>query len=283
MTFASTYLSRKQLLVDKLASKGVTGHTSSDGLTTLINAIAEIESGSGKILKLISDKTTLSQYDSDVATLTAILLDDGEGVAGEEIKFDFGNGLGVYIDTNEQGVATTTYTSQGSGDLTMSITSDGLISKLKIEDCIIYNKNEYKCNATTKKDIIIADLSEKILPAKFELTAEYKSTGESRFGLFNKETFDGNPAFSVFIGSPDGSRWYYGDRTTSTSTTDVPGDVTHYHTYTIRKNGETFSYNRDDSLTYTKSNNWFNDYNYLIGVYMWSKTSFVKNIKLKAL
>lgn len=139
MTFASTYLSRKQLLVDKLTSKGVTGYTSSDGLTTLINAVAEIETGTGTILKLISDKTLLSQYDSDVATLTAILLDGGTGVSGEEITFNIGSGISSVIETNSQGVAQTTYTSTGTGDITLSITGDNLSSSLNIADCIYYD------------------------------------------------------------------------------------------------------------------------------------------------
>ena len=139
MTFASTYLSRKQLLVDKLVSKGVTGYTSSDGLTTLINAISEIEGGAIETLTLISDKTVLSQYDSDVATLTAILLDGGVGVSGEEITFDIGSVISPIVETNSQGVAQTTYTSTGAGDVTLSITGDSLSSTLAIEDCIYYD------------------------------------------------------------------------------------------------------------------------------------------------
>lgn len=47
MTFSQTYLSRKQLLVENLEDKGVTGYTSNDGLTTLINGVLDISTGGG--------------------------------------------------------------------------------------------------------------------------------------------------------------------------------------------------------------------------------------------
>ena len=50
MSLASTYLSRKELLADKLEDKGVTGYSGSDGLTTLIEAIDGIPSGSSNII-----------------------------------------------------------------------------------------------------------------------------------------------------------------------------------------------------------------------------------------
>lgn len=147
MTFSQTYLSVKNLIAQNLQTKGVEAQ-GSEGLTTLAGKILEIESGPEKILKLISDKTTLSQYDSDTATLTAILLDGGTGVSGEEITFDIGAIISPIIETNSQGVAQTTYTSQGAGDITLSITGDSLSSSLAIVDCIYYdsqttNKSRY--------------------------------------------------------------------------------------------------------------------------------------------
>ena len=47
MTLSQTYLSRKQLLAENLAGKGVTKYSSNDGLTTLINGVLEIPTGSG--------------------------------------------------------------------------------------------------------------------------------------------------------------------------------------------------------------------------------------------
>lgn len=47
MTLSETYLSLKQALASNLATKGVTGYSSSDGMTTLINGVLDIQSGSG--------------------------------------------------------------------------------------------------------------------------------------------------------------------------------------------------------------------------------------------
>lgn len=47
MTLSQTYLSRKQLLVDNLESKGVNTYSTDDGLTTLINGILDIQTGGG--------------------------------------------------------------------------------------------------------------------------------------------------------------------------------------------------------------------------------------------
>ena len=138
MTFSETYLSRKNLIATNLTAKGVSAQ-GSEGLTTLANKILQIETGPAKILKLISDKTTFSQYDSDTATLTAILLDGGTGVSGEEITFNIGSAVSPIIETNSQGVAQTTYTSNGAGDVTLSITGDSLTSTLAIVDCIYYD------------------------------------------------------------------------------------------------------------------------------------------------
>ena len=155
-----------------------------------------------------------------------------------------------------------------------------------IEDCIYYSTSETECTSSNNY-ITIADLSSMTLPSDFELSMDYKTNYEARCGLFNKSTFTGNPNYSVFIGSPSttGSTWYYGYRTTSTTTSDVSASATDYHTYTITRNGNTFYYKRDDSTTYNKSVTWFNSYNYVIGIMMWGsgKYSYVKNIKLKPL
>lgn len=125
------------------------------------------------------------------------------------------------------------------------------------------------------------------LPSDFELSMDYKTNYEARCGLFNKSTFTGNPNYSVFIGSPSttGSNWYYGYRSTSTTTFDVSASATDYHTYTITRSGNTFYYKRDNGTTNNKSVTWFNSYNYVIGIMMWGsgKYSYVKNIKLKPL
>ena len=47
MTLSETYISLKQALANNLATKGVTGYSSNDGLTTLINGVLDIQTGGG--------------------------------------------------------------------------------------------------------------------------------------------------------------------------------------------------------------------------------------------
>lgn len=290
MTFAQTYLSRKQLLVDKLASKGVTGYSSSDGLTTLISAVEEIESGSGKILKLFSDKTVLSKYDSDVATLTAILLDNEEGVAGEEIEFEFGNGLGVYVDTNEQGVASTTYTSQGLGDLTMSITADNMESELAIEDCIYAKLSEYTLTRSSSSEVctLIDSNLRLTLPINFSFEYDYKGAlNNARFGLFDSQYYNSNRNYSLTtqLGATDYTGVYRDTSTHGLDSGKLYTDTTQYNSCKITITNGTVTWLLGGTNSASVNLDWITSHNpYVIGTQTWSTgTIYVKNLKLKPL
>ena len=143
MTLSQTYISRKQLLVDNLVAKGVTGYTVNDGLTTLINAVLEIQGGGGvRTLTLTSDKDILSYADSESATLTATLLEDGVGVSGATVEFFNGSTSLGTAQTDSNGVATKTYTSTGAGDVSLKAEADNgmLVSKtFSIRDGIFYD------------------------------------------------------------------------------------------------------------------------------------------------
>lgn len=288
MTFANTYLSRKQLLADNLNTKGVTGYSSSNGLTTLINAVLEIEGGATKILKLFSDKTVLSQYDSDVATLTAILLNNGEGVAGEEIEFDFGNGLGEYIDTNEQGVATTTYTSQGSGDLNMSITAEDLTSELKIEDCIYAHLPEYTLTRNSSSEVctLIDNNLSLTLPSNFSFEYDYKGAlNNARFGLFDSQYYNSNRNYSLTtqLGATDYTGVYRDTSTHGLDSGKLYTDTTQYNNCKITSNNGTVTWLLGGTNSASTSIDWITTHNpYVIGTQTWNTgTIYIKNLKLK--
>jgi len=290
MTFASTYLSRKQLLADKLASKGVTGYSSSDGLTTLINAVSEIEGGSGKILKLFSDKTVLSQYDSDIATLTAILLDNGEGVAGEEIEFDFGNGLVAHVNTNDQGIATTTYTSHGLGDLSMSVRGDNLTSELKIEDCIYAKLSEYSLTRSSSSEVctLIDNNLSLTLPSNFSFEYDYKGAlNNARFGLFDSQYYNSNRNYSLTtqLGATDYTGVYRDTSTHGLDSGKLYTDTTQYNSCKITSNNGTVTWLLGGTNRASTSIDWIATHNpYVIGTQTWNTGSiYVKNLKIKSL
>lgn len=273
-----------ELMANNLVTMGVTDAQASDGLTTLANKILDISpTPVTQTLTLTSDKSILSNYDSETATLTATLT--GGTVSGQTIEFFNGSTSMGTAQTDSSGVATKTYSSTGVGDVTFSATKGSVASQpITVEDCIYYSTSETECTSSNNY-ITIADLSSTTLPSAFELSMDYKTNYEARCGLFNKSTFTGNPNYSIFIGSPNGSKWYYGYRSTNTTTTDVSASPTDYHTYTITRNGNTFYYKRDTGTTYSKSISWFNSYNYVFGIMMWGSGmySYVKNIKLKAL
>ena len=290
MTFAQKYLSRKQLLVDKLDSKGVTGYTSSDGLTTLINAVSEIESGATKTLTLISDKTTLSQYDSDVATLTAILLDNGEGVQGEEITFDTGSIIQPIIETNSQGVATTSYTSTGAGNITLSITGDGLTSTLEIEDCIYAHLEEYSLTRSSSSEVctlIDSNLS-LTLPSNFTFEYDYKGAlSNARFGLFDSAYYNSNRNYSLTtqLGSTDYTGVYRDTSTHGLDSGKLYTDTTQYNSCKITSQNGTVTWLLGGTNSASASLDWITSHNpYVIGTQTWNAgTIYVKNLKLKSI
>lgn len=213
-----------------------------------------------------------------------------QGGAGNKIKLsDFkiiGNKI-VTSTTNTNGIATTTITSNGTGERTFKAVSNNVESEnMNIEDYIYYKEEEIISYSSDTNYTILTTLSE--LPSKFELSFDYKTNGEARIGLFDVNNFvaPNNPNYSVFVGSPNGSRkWYYGVRITSTNTTDVYASPSNYHHYTIRRNGNTFYYQRDGVGSYSKTATWFDAHSYVLGLLTWGtdKQSSVKNIILKTL
>lgn len=287
MTFSQTYLSVKNIIAQNLQTKGVEAQ-GSDGLTTLAGKILEIESGPGKILKLISDKTTLSQYNSDVATLTAILLDGGEGVAGEEIEFDFGTGMGVYIETNDQGVASTSYTSQGAGDLSMSITGDGLTSELEIEDCIYTHLSEYSLTRSSSSEVctlIDSNLS-LTLPSNFSFEYDYKGAlNNARFGLFDNQYYNSNRNYSLTtqLGATDYTGVFRDTSTHGLDSGKLYTDTTQYNSCKITYQNGIATWLLGGTNSASASLDWITSHNpYVIGTQTWNTgTIYVKNLKLK--
>lgn len=239
-------------------------------------------------ISLNSNKSILSYVDGETATLTATLVDSNDNpVEGYTVTFKKGDTTVGTDTTDSNGEAEYTYSSAGVGDVSITAECGSVDDTYTIEDCIYYDTSEH--SSTGGNYLTIADLSSITLPSKFKLSFDYKTNYEGRCGLFSKNNFSGNPNYSVFVGTPSTSTintWYYGYRTTSTSTSDVRADPTSYHNYSIERNGNTFKYLRDNSGNYSKSVTWFGSYSYVIGLMQWgdsTKSSSMKNIKLKAL
>ena len=286
MTFSQTYLSRKNLIATNLTAKGVSAQ-GTEGLTTLANKILQIE-GSYKTLTLTSDKTVLSKYDNETVTLTATLLENGEGVTGEEVEFDFGSGISIFEDTNSQGVASTTYTSQGAGDFTVTATVEDLSSNIEIEDCIYAKMDEYALQRNSSSEVctlIDNDLSV-TLPSNFSFECEYKGAlSNARFGLFDSQYYNSNRNYSLTtqLGGTDYTPVYRDTSTHGLDNGKLLTDTKYYNSYKITYQNGTATWLLGGTNSASASIDWITSHNpFVIGTQTWNTgLLYVKNLKLK--
>ena len=137
-----------ELLADNLVTMGVTDAQASDGLTTLANRILDIEQGGGGcvMVDLVTDKSIVSYYHTESATLTATVTVDGVLKSGESVQFYIDDvAWGSPVTTNASGVATKTYSANGTGDITIKAQCKYASKTCAIEDMFAYD------DATTDK------------------------------------------------------------------------------------------------------------------------------------
>ena len=160
MSLSETYLSRKKLLADNLKSMGVSSVNETDGLTTLINAVLNIEPSIGGLdldTSLITTTTqenirlgesiiltSTLQASYDDTTVTDV---DLSGVlTGATVKFYNGTTLLGTAITDLNGVATYTYTPSQLGNFTFHTVFEGTEN---FTNCTSNNVNITVINAST--------------------------------------------------------------------------------------------------------------------------------------
>lgn len=160
MSLSETYLSRKKLLANNLKSMGVSSVNETDGLTTLINAVLNIEPSIGglnldtslvitttqEIIELgesiILTSTLRASYDD-----TTIVDVDLSGVlTGATVKFYNGTTLLGTAITDLNGIATYTYTPSQLGNFTFNAVFEGTEN---FTNCNSNNVNITVINAPT--------------------------------------------------------------------------------------------------------------------------------------
>lgn len=128
-----------ELMADNLVTMGVTDADASDGLTTLANKILDVPTGSCLTIELTSDKSILSYYDSETCTLSATVKENGVGKSGQTVEFFKGSTSLGTATTGSNGVATKSYSSTGSGDVSFTASVGSLSSEsILIEDLYHY-------------------------------------------------------------------------------------------------------------------------------------------------
>ena len=160
MSLSETYLSRKKLLADNLKSMGVSSVDETDGLTTLINAVLDIEPSIGGLdldtsLVITTTQEIIGLGESIILTstlrasyddTTVVDVDLSGVLTGATVKFYNGTTLLGTSITDLNGIATYTYTPSQLGNFTFHTVFEGTEN---FTNCNSSNVNITVINAPT--------------------------------------------------------------------------------------------------------------------------------------
>ena len=160
MSLSETYLSRKKLLADNLKSMGVSSVDETDGLTTLINAVLDIEPSIGGLdldtsLVITTTQEIIGLGESIILTstlrasyddTTVVDVDLSGVLTGATVKFYNGTTLLGTGITDLNGIATYTYTPSQLGNFTFHTVFEGTEN---FTNCNSNNVNITVINAPT--------------------------------------------------------------------------------------------------------------------------------------
>lgn len=240
-------------------------------------------------ISLSSDVSILSAYNSDIATLSATVLDeDNQAILNVSVEFFKGDTSLGSVNTNSNGVATKTYSATGDGDITFSASCDEITSNnINIEDCIYYDDTELSyTSSSTNVSNTIAELGN-INNFNFVMEFDIKSNGTGgglNIGASSQHNPPSSANYRLYIGT-DSSKFSFNNRTTSSSNTSTGTvtDGTYYH-MKLTKTGTSFVgyYGDNNTSIATKTASWISNYTtYNLYWINWSSTNYVKNIKIK--
>ena len=174
MSLSETYLSRKKLLADNLKSMGVSSVDETDGLTTLINAVLNIEPSIGGLDLDTSLITTTTQEiiglgESIILTstlrasyddTTVVDVDLSGVLTGATVKFYNGTTLLGTAITDLNGIATYTYTPSQLGNFTFNAVFEG-------------TENFTNCNSNNVNVTVINPPTSLVLQADKSILSSY--------------------------------------------------------------------------------------------------------------
>ena len=138
-----------ETMAANLTTQGVSS-TASEGLTTLAGKILDIQGGGGGgSITLSTNKSILSHYHSDTATLTATY---NTGATVELYNANTMTKIGNFTETTS-GTYTYTYSATGVGDVNLvAKAGSDMSSPVQIEDCYIYAPTEISRTSTYNTD-----------------------------------------------------------------------------------------------------------------------------------
>ena len=279
-----------ETFADNLTAQGVPS-SASEGLTTLAGKILTI--GDTGTITLTTNKSILSYYDNESATLTATY-SKGAGYPLAVYNAVTGTKIGDMTD-NQDGTYSYTYSSTGVGDISMTaITGTTESDSITIEDTVFYTEQEYSYTNSGQGVYAYMDSNLALtLPTNCEISMECKCTGgttnnEHRYFLTPKSTssLSSQPSKGIYWENAGGNAGHCGYRDNSTITISnnlsFPTDT--YIPLTITKNGTTVKICMNQCATGTINylNDNYTDWTFLYA--LWNQgTAWIKNIKIKAI
>lgn len=250
---------------------------------------------------LTSNKSILSYYDSESAILTATVTDGSDNpVADVTVEFFKGSTSMGTAQTNSSGVATKTYNSQGSGDLSFTA-SVGTISSetYELHDIYFYREQEYSLTKSSGSALNQAFDSNVALtfPSHCEISFEIYSTGgtasnEHRLFIQPNSLYvvGTQPSKALFVqnNGRSGSNGAFGYRNSTTNTfgSNFSGFSTNeYHNVKFVRNGTSVTCYFDDAQKGSGTISFFDDYtDWNIYFHLWNNgTMKIQNIQIKPL
>ena len=243
-------------------------------------------------ISLSADKSVLSYYDSESATLSATVLDaNSQPCSGETVEFFNGSTSMGTATTNDSGVATKSYSSTGVGDVSFTAEVGSLVSGTYVlTDAVYAHASEISQSGASGDHFTVIDNNLSLtMPNKFEWSFKMKSNNAgSRFimaPVSNKSS--SNPNYSIGVQQTSTSRvGLYRTSSVTAVGSDASITGTDYHEWKITRDGNTFKWyfdgtqvNSDITLT------WFDTYTPKTLGFMYWKTGTmnVKDIVIKAL
>lgn len=244
-----------------------------------------------EMLFVSADKPILSYADNEKAVITAKLY--GADVSGQTVTFKQGNTVLATETTDSNGEASYEYTSQGAGDVTLTVECMSLQETYSLEDCWNAQIPEYsKSTSSTDVYSIGMDTVHNIQNDDFILEFDFKSNGYGGIlclGASNQWSASNDTAdYRLFMGNNDNSSrsLYYGYRTTSTNNNNGNNRTAdQYYNMKIVREGTSVKYYIDNTLINTLSVSFLSDYSSwsIYGVGWSNATIYFKNIRLKPL
>ena len=144
--------------VAEVTVTGVSAETTFTATYSNVSASCTVSSVTVSSVTLTGSSNILSQYHNDTLTLTATALDSGgNGVTGQTVTFYKGSTSLGTATTNSSGVATKTYSSVGSGDVSFTAECANVTSSAySVEDCFLYSTSEISRTSTHNSDALIS-------------------------------------------------------------------------------------------------------------------------------